>query len=391
MVSSTTFEVTRVDNILPGITPQAVLDHLTVGLHRVHETNAREPDPPDLEGFKFTSIHDGTSTSAQDVLKNKFAVIYTWASWAPEDPWEPTSIFVHKDPAHTIERLKELHKKYNSTPGVAIFGISLDHNPEAARAFVRKHSMPWPNYFSPENLRTETITRFGLGKIPNVILLSDDGHLVDAGIARVSGISDDATATTGTLDHLLFEKRAAGEAGGYARHWVGRGVISVLTGYESIEIFELTGDHMEELRILSQMPPMMPPPVPGAVSTPIPVPKMHDMPTSIGVLLDSYPIVKKGKLAKNLSANNMAKLLLDDKMVKRGYGEESYPAPRRALRFRRGDDTVSIVYHGPLDIYHNNQQVTSLMPTEKGTEPFLTLYNRLAKAAGLPAEPAKQR
>src|SRR5690606_25918635 len=98
----------------------------------------------------------------------------------------------------------------------------------------------------------------------------------------------------------------------------GSGVISVLTGYESIEIFELTGDHMEELRMLSQMPPLAPPPVPGAVSTPIPVPKMHDMPTSIGILLDSYPIVKKGKLAKNRAANEMAELLLDDKMVKRG-------------------------------------------------------------------------
>lgn len=169
----------------------------------------------------------------------------------------------------------------------------------------------------------------------------------------------------------------------------------VLENYDSVEVLELTGNHMDELMVVAMAPKPVPPPLvptPPAISgqllmTPEPTkqPELNakDFPTSVGVLVNRYPISQKGTLKETDAAAEMMKLITDDQLVAGRGGEEALPSPCQAVVFRSGKDAIALVYDGMLEVYLNDERRSWLMLTEQGRERFMQLYHKMAKTAGL--------
>ncbi len=395
LLTITTFESQRVDQILPEITPQDVINHITVDLQRVHHQQLNQNTLPEPDAISLENLEDGAHTSAKALLDNEIVLIFTWASWAPDDLWDPMTFINETPPLGMMQRLKDIYKKYKSSPDVTIIGISVDADPEKARAFARKHEMPWQNYLAPKNQRANVVAMFGNGEVPGVTAYINGGQTGNSSIEAIlgsPGSSDENTTTPfEEMVHRHYEtKRAADKAGGYARSWVGVDAIKVMENSESVEVLQLTGDHTAELMFGTSPMPLLPPPPPGSPGAsahiPAPTPRLPDLPTSVGVLVEKYPITAKGEVKNRRSAREVVKLVLSDEMVAGRSGEEAFPSPERAIVFHRGDDAVSLVYDGLLEVYLNNDRIAWLALTEEGSARFDELYIWLAKDAGLPPE-----
>lgn len=69
------------------------------------------------------------------------------------------------------------YEKYHAK-GFEIIGISLDKNREALDEFIKKHNMPWRQYFDGLGWQNKVSSRFGIDSIPATFLVDGQGRIV---------------------------------------------------------------------------------------------------------------------------------------------------------------------------------------------------------------------
>ncbi len=93
--------------------------------------------------------------------EGKWVLIDFWATWCGP---------CKQEIPHLVEAYKELHDK-----GFEIYGVSLDHDPAAWKAFLPAHEMTWVNVIGT---RSEQIKAYAVQSIPSNFLISPEGKIV---------------------------------------------------------------------------------------------------------------------------------------------------------------------------------------------------------------------
>lgn len=93
--------------------------------------------------------------------EGKWVLIDFWATWCGP---------CKKEIPHLVEAYKALHDK-----GFEIYGVSLDHDAEAWKAFLPAHEMNWVNVIGTGS---EQIEKYAVQSIPSNFLISPEGKIV---------------------------------------------------------------------------------------------------------------------------------------------------------------------------------------------------------------------
>jgi thiol-disulfide isomerase/thioredoxin len=75
-----------------------------------------------------------------------------------------------------VPMIKRAYEAYHGK-GFEIIGISLDDNKKDLLDFIKKQSMPWPQYFDGKHWNNEISFRFGINSVPAEWLVDKKGNL----------------------------------------------------------------------------------------------------------------------------------------------------------------------------------------------------------------------
>ena len=141
-----------------------------------------------LEG----ALTDGTKFDWSK-YKGKVVLVDFWATWCGPCIAE-------------LPNVKANYAKYHDR-GFEIVGISLDNDPEALAAFIKKEEIPWENLFGvSEETRGwdhPLADKFGIQGIPATMLVDRKGNVVKLG-ARGEALGQ-------ALEELIGEDKSAGD------------------------------------------------------------------------------------------------------------------------------------------------------------------------------------
>ena len=100
--------------------------------------------------------------------RGKVVLIQYWASWS--------------GPAKAdMATLKELWNKHGRS--FTIIGVSLDNNVDDLNAYLAEHPLPWPQIFEEGGLDSRPANALGILTVPTMILVDQQGRVVDRSLA----------------------------------------------------------------------------------------------------------------------------------------------------------------------------------------------------------------
>jgi len=111
--------------------------------------------------LSFTAL-DGTKINLAD-MKGKVVLIDFWATWCGPCVAE-------------MPNVKSVYDKYHAQ-GFEILGISLDTSKDDLEKFLKKNSIPWPQYFDGKQWNNDISFRFGIGGVPTEWVIDKKGIL----------------------------------------------------------------------------------------------------------------------------------------------------------------------------------------------------------------------
>jgi thiol-disulfide isomerase/thioredoxin len=98
-------------------------------------------------------------------FKGKVVLIDFWATWCGP---------CVRELPHVLNAYEKHHAN-----GFDIIGISLDKEEKAVAEFVKKHEMPWPQYFDGKGWQNKLAAKYGISSIPATYLLDGEGKIID--------------------------------------------------------------------------------------------------------------------------------------------------------------------------------------------------------------------
>jgi peroxiredoxin len=111
---------------------------------------------------------DGTAVSLAD-LAGKWVVLDFWASWCP-------------DCREEFPAVKELYAEF-APKGVALVGVSFDHDAEAWKTCVEEQGFTWPQVSNLIRWKENPVSEaFGIHWIPTMVLVGPDGNVAGAAL-----------------------------------------------------------------------------------------------------------------------------------------------------------------------------------------------------------------
>jgi thiol-disulfide isomerase/thioredoxin len=97
--------------------------------------------------------------------RGKFVLLSFWASWC-----------VSCEPS--IQRVKQLRDEFVKDSRLVVLGMNLDDSPEAAKEWIDKYQMTWPQGMLGEWSRTSIPEKYGISSLPGVVLIGPDGNVI---------------------------------------------------------------------------------------------------------------------------------------------------------------------------------------------------------------------
>lgn len=97
-------------------------------------------------------------------FKGKIVLVDFWATWCGPCIAE-------------LPNVLKAFEKYHSK-GLEIVGISLDEDKEKFAAFLKQHSMLWPQYFDGKGWQNKLAAKYGVNSIPATYLLDKEGKII---------------------------------------------------------------------------------------------------------------------------------------------------------------------------------------------------------------------
>jgi thiol-disulfide isomerase/thioredoxin len=105
--------------------------------------------------------------------RGKTLLVTFWASWA--DP-------VRRD----LPELVKLYQQYRGKD-FEILGVNLDNDRADLDAFLKEHSLPWPQVFEPGGIeKSRFATEYGIIALPTMVLVDPKGKVVNRNIRTAS-------------------------------------------------------------------------------------------------------------------------------------------------------------------------------------------------------------
>jgi thiol-disulfide isomerase/thioredoxin len=103
-----------------------------------------------------------------DRFRGKVVLIQYWASWS--------------GPAKAdMATLKELWNKYGRS--FAVIGVNLDNNVKDLKDYLSENPLPWPHIYEEGGLDSPPANALGILTVPTMILVDQQGKVVNRGIA----------------------------------------------------------------------------------------------------------------------------------------------------------------------------------------------------------------
>ena len=122
-------------------------------------------------GQPFKLSFDGAITGKHYAIadmKGKPVVVDFWATWCGPC-------------VASMPEMKKMYEKYHPQ-GVNFIGISLDRSKESGgldklKQFVKRHDVPWPQYYEGKGWQNSVAQQWGVGAIPQVFVIDAKGNL----------------------------------------------------------------------------------------------------------------------------------------------------------------------------------------------------------------------
>ena len=112
-------------------------------------------------GFEVRDL-DGKKLALDD-YRSKVTLVDFWATWCGPCVAE-------------MPNVRAVYDKYRSR-GFEVLGISLDEDPEAVRAFLKEHKLPWRQIVSQGDKEKDIVQRYGVTTIPATFLIDGTGKI----------------------------------------------------------------------------------------------------------------------------------------------------------------------------------------------------------------------
>lgn len=154
----------EVREVIAGFTPEVqqseIIREIEAQLEKMAATDIGQPyidiTLADAEGKEIAL--------SSLVGAGRWVLIDFWATWCGPCKAE-------------IPHLKEAYKAFHDK-GFEIYGVSLDHNPEAWKAYVKEHEMNWTNVLRAGDAGNAAVEAYAVQSIPSNFLISPEGKIV---------------------------------------------------------------------------------------------------------------------------------------------------------------------------------------------------------------------
>ncbi len=112
--------------------------------------------------FQVTDLEGKPLSIAK--YKGKVVLVDFWATWCGPCVAE-------------LPHVKETYEKHHKS-GFEVVGISLDSQKEQLTSFLKKHDMPWPQFFDGQGWENELAQKYGIQSIPATFLIDGSGTII---------------------------------------------------------------------------------------------------------------------------------------------------------------------------------------------------------------------